>query len=62
MIKYIDDLDYAHLNFKNADQTLKLEYYTWENQGYVIGNSLYPEICELLDQTFRIAAHMTYHT
>ena len=86
LLTFSDNLEYTHLNFKNADQALRLEvrtlvhllsissqlsitdhvdlfqYYTWENQGYVTGNSLYPEICELLDQTFNVAANMTYNT
>jgi len=62
MLKFTFDPDFAYLNFKKADQSLKLEYYTWENQGYITAYSIYPDICELLDKNFKIAVNMTYNT
>jgi hypothetical protein len=62
MLKFTYDPDFAYLNFKKADQSLKLEYYTWENQGYITAFSIYPDICELLDKNFKIAVNMTYNT
>lgn len=62
VLKYVYDPDFGRLNFKKADQSLKLEYYTWENQGYRTASSFYSEICEFLDKNFRIAGHMTYNT
>jgi hypothetical protein len=60
--KYAYDPDFGHLNFKKADPNLSLEYYTWENQGYITAFSFYPDICELLDKNFKIAGNMTYNT
>jgi alkylhydroperoxidase family enzyme len=62
MLKYAYDPDCARLNFKNADQTLKLEYYTWDSQGFVTAYNIYPDICEFLDRNFKIAGNMTYNT
>jgi hypothetical protein len=62
VLKYVHDPDFCRLNFKNADQSLRLEYYTWENQGYRIANSFYSDICEFLDKNFRVASQMTYNT
>jgi len=62
MLKYVHDPSFAKLNFKNADQSLRLEYYTWENQGYRTANSFYPDICDYLDNKFRIASTLTYNT
>lgn len=62
LLKYLQDPDFTRLNFKNADQTLRLEYFTWENQGYRTANSFYPDLCELLDKNFRVAGSMTYNT
>jgi len=62
MLKFTYEPDFAYLNFKKADQSLKLEYYTWENQGYITAFSIYPDICELLDKNFKIAVNMTYNT
>lgn len=60
--KYEYDPDFGHLNFKKADPSLSLEYYTWENQGYITAFSFYPDICEFLDKNFKIAGNMTYNT
>jgi len=62
MLKYVHDPSFDKLNFKNADQSLRLEYYTWENQGYRTANSFYPDICDFLDNKFRIASTLTYNT
>lgn len=62
ILKYTYDPDYTHQDFRNADPTLKLEYYTWEHHGYITGCSLYPEISNLIDQTFRTAYNMPYKT
>lgn len=62
LLKYQHDPDFTYSDFEQADQSLRLEYYTWENQGYCTALSLYPDICELLDKNFKIAVHMTYNT
>lgn len=62
VLKYVQDPEFGRLNFKNADQSLKLEYYTWENQGYRVTNSFYSDIATFLDKNFRIASQMTYNT
>lgn len=63
MLKYAFDPDYGYQDFEaSADQSLRLEYYTWENQGYITVASFYPDICEFLDKNFQVAANMTYNT
>jgi hypothetical protein len=62
MLKYAFDRDFDYTDFDLADQSLRLEYYTWENGGYITGYSILPDICELLDKNFRIASQMTYNT
>lgn len=63
MLKYAFDPDYGYQDFEtNADHSLGLEYYTWENQGYITVASFYPDICEFLDKNFQVAANMTYNT
>jgi hypothetical protein len=62
LAKYAYDADFGHLNFKKADQSLSLECYTWEYQGYPTAYGIYPDICELLDKNFKIAGNMTYNT
>lgn len=62
IVKYLSDPDYTYCDFEQADQSLRLEYYTWENQGYCTALSLYPDICEYLDKNFKIAVNMTYNT
>jgi hypothetical protein len=62
MSKYVHDPDFPCLDFKNSDQSLKLEYYTWETHGYVTANNIYPEISVVLDKNFKIAGNMTYNT
>ena len=62
MLKYAYDADFSYSDFENADQSLKLEYYPWENQGYITAFSILPDICELIDKNFKIAVNMTYNT
>lgn len=62
MSKYVHDPDFPCLDFKNSDQTLRLDYYTWETHGYVTANNIYPEISVVLDRNFKIAGNMTYNT
>lgn len=62
VLKYVQDPEFGRLNFKSADQSLRLEYYTWENQGYRVAHSFYSDIAEFLDKNFRIASQMTYNT
>lgn len=59
--KYIFDPNFTHQDFRNVDQTLRLEYYTWERHGHIL-NDLFQDIFSLLDQTFKTAYNMTYNT
>lgn len=58
MLKYISEPEFSHQDIHNSEP--KLEYFTWEDHGYITGCSLYPDICKLLDRTFRTAFNMTY--
>ncbi len=63
MRKYACDHEFAYVDFeREADQSLKLEYYPWENLGYITAFSILPEMSELLDKNFKIATKMTYNT
>ncbi|RNA12787.1 Sestrin [Brachionus plicatilis] len=62
MKKYEYEADFAYVDFDKVDQSLRLEYYTWDSQGYCTALSLYPDICEYLDKNFKIAVNMTYNT
>lgn len=60
--KYEYESDFSYIDFDKVDQSLRLEYYTWDNQGYCTALSLYPDICEYLDKNFKVAVNMTYNT
>jgi hypothetical protein len=60
--KYACDPDFGYVDFESTDQSLKLEYYPWENLGYITAFSILPEMSELLDKNFKIATKMTYNT
>lgn len=60
--KYEYEADFTYVDFDKVDQSLRLEYYTWESQGYCTALSLYPDICEYLDKNFKVAVNMTYNT
>lgn len=63
MLKYAYDADYGYEDVEaSGDPSLRLEYYTWENQGYITAQSVYPDICDFLDKNFQVAANMTYNT
>jgi hypothetical protein len=60
--KYAHEPEFAYMDFERADQSLKLEYYPWENMGFITAFSILPEMSELLDKNFKIATKMTYNT
>lgn len=62
MMKYKYDPEFTRINFKYADQSLRLEFFTWERQGFSTASSIYSDICDLLDRKFRNATTMTYNT
>jgi len=62
MLKYAYEPEFTRVSFKHADQSLRLEFFTWERQGYSTACSIYSEICELLEKKFKVAATMTYNT
>lgn len=62
MQRFTTDMSFGYIECEKDDESLKLEYYTWENQGYVTAYSIQPDMSDALDKTFKVAANMTYNT
>jgi sestrin len=61
LARYIDDPSFQHEDFNGSSAgTLRARDYSWDDHGYAFLNSLYPDICPLLDTCFDTAFCMTY--
>jgi sestrin len=61
LARYIDDPSFQHEDFNGSSAgTLRARDYSWEDHGYAFLNSLYPDICPLLDGRFGTSFSMTY--
>lgn len=64
---YINDPGYVYIDFarRGADaavSTFRIQDYSWDDHGYSLVNRLYNDVGYLLDDKFRCAYNLTYHT
>ena len=67
LIKYLEDPDFAYIDFVKQREvhdipTFRIQDYSWDDQGFSLANRLYPDIGSLLDEKFKVAYNLTYHT
>eukprot|EP00731_Ephydatia_muelleri_P031963 Em0023g470a len=63
LVKYIDDAAFGHEDFTgSAAITLRARDYSWDDHGFPLLNSLYPDAGQMLDEKFQVAFALTYGT
>lgn len=46
----------------NSAPTFRIQDYSWDDHGFSLVNSLYPDVGNLLDEKFKTAINLTYNT
>lgn len=67
LVKYLEDPDFCYMDFAKQREiheipTFRIQDYSWDDQGFSLANRLYPDIGSLLDEKFKVAYNLTYHT
>ncbi|KAK2715935.1 sestrin-2-like [Artemia franciscana] len=64
--RFLDDPDFHYVDFsKRGDvspTTFRVQDFSWDEHGYSLANRFYPNVADLLDDVFKLAYNMTYHT
>lgn len=64
----VDDAAFTYQDFQrrgnteNIPSTFRIQDYSWDDHGYSLVNRLYNDVGNLLDDKFRAAYNLTYHT
>lgn len=63
--QHFEDASYGYRGFARCREhvpTFHAQDYCWEDHGFSLVNRLYPDVGQLLEETFQIACSLTYNT
>ncbi|CAL8315834.1 unnamed protein product [Lota lota] len=63
--RHFEDPSYGYKDFSRQGEhvpTFRVQDYSWEDHGFSLVNRLYPDVGQMLDEKFQMAASLTYNT
>ncbi|KAK0147643.1 Sestrin-1 [Merluccius polli] len=63
--RHFEDPSYGYKDFSRRGEhvpTFRVQDYSWEDHGFSLVNRLYPDVGQMLDEKFQMAASLTYNT